>query len=90
MRFSSSAAISAEQAISELQAKPHGLLKLTSATTFGERYVAPLVNDFQRLHPALSVQLELTDAVVNLSESGQDLAVRFGSLEDSTLIARRL
>jgi len=80
----------AEQAISELQAKPHGLLKLTSATTFGERYVAPLVNDFQRLHPQLEVHMHFTNRPVELIEEGFDIAIRMGVLKDSSLIARRL
>ncbi len=80
----------AEQAISELQAKPHGLLKLTSATTFGERYVAPLVNDFQRLHPQLEVHMHFTNRPVELIEEGYDIAIRMGVLKDSSLIARRL
>ncbi|HAZ98384.1 MAG TPA: LysR family transcriptional regulator, partial [Halomonas sp.] len=80
----------AEQAISELQASPHGLLKLTSATTFGERYIAPLVNDFQRLHPQLEVHMHFTNRPVELIEEGYDIAIRMGVLKDSSLIARRL
>ena len=68
----------AEQAISELQAKPHGLLKLTSATTFGERYVAPLVNDFQRLHPQLEVHMHFTNRPVELIEEGFDIGLHGG------------
>jgi len=67
-----------------------GLLRVTAPGEFGRQHIVPIVADFQRLHPALAVQLELTDAVVNLLETGQDLAVRFGSLQDSTMIARRL
>jgi DNA-binding transcriptional LysR family regulator len=67
-----------------------GLLRVTAPGEFGRQHIAPIVADFQRLHPALAVQLELTDAVVNLLETGQDLAIRFGSLQDSTMIARRL
>ncbi|MGO4378736.1 LysR family transcriptional regulator [Pseudoduganella sp. RAF19] len=67
-----------------------GLLRVTAPGEFGRQHIVPIVADFQRLHPALAVQLELTDAVVNLLETGQDLAIRFGSLQDSTMIARRL
>lgn len=80
----------AEQALSELQAKPRGLLKLTSATTFGERYIAPLVNDFQCLHPDLEVYMHFTNRPVELIEEGFDIAIRMGVLKDSSLIARRL
>jgi len=67
-----------------------GLLRVTAPGEFGRQHIVPIVADFQRLHPALAVQLELTDTVVNLLETGQDLAIRFGSLQDSTMIARRL
>ncbi|OAZ97027.1 LysR family transcriptional regulator [Halomonas sp. G11] len=80
----------AEQALSEQQGKPHGVLKLTSATTFGERYIAPLVNDFQCLHPQLDVQMHFTNRPVELIDEGFDIAIRMGVLKDSSLIARRL
>ncbi|WP_447529545.1 LysR family transcriptional regulator [Vreelandella sp. TE19] len=80
----------AEQAISELQAKPKGLLKLTCATTFGERFVAPLVNDFQCQHPELEVHMHFTNREVELIDEGFDIAIRMGVLKDSSLIAKRL
>ncbi|MFG6667171.1 LysR family transcriptional regulator [Halomonas sp. HNIBRBA4712] len=80
----------AEQTINKLQATPSGLLKLTAATTFGERFVAPLVNDFQRLHPSLEVQMHFTNRAVELIDEGFDIAIRMGVLKDSSLIAKRL
>ncbi|EPC02258.1 LysR family transcriptional regulator [Litchfieldella anticariensis FP35 = DSM 16096] len=80
----------AEAAINDLQTKPKGVLKLTSATTFGERYIAPLVNDFQCLHPQLEVLMHFTNRQVELIDEGYDIAIRMGVLRDSTLIARRL
>lgn len=80
----------AEAAINDLQSSPRGVLKLTSATTFGERYVAPLVNDFQRLHPQLEVRMHFTNRQVELIDEGFDVAIRMGVLKDSTLVARRL
>lgn len=80
----------AEAAIDELQRHPQGLLKLTSATTFGELFVAPLVNDFQCLYPKLEVNMYFTNRQVELIDEGYDIAIRMGLLKDSTLIARRL
>lgn len=80
----------AEAAVKDLQSRPSGVLSLTSATTFGERFVAPLLNDFQRLHPQLGVRLYLTNRQVDLIGEGFDIAIRMGQLEDSSLIARRL
>lgn len=67
-----------------------GLLRLTAPGAFGRQWLAPIVADFQRLHPQLTVHMELTDVVVDLLSSGVDMAIRFGSLADSSLIARQL
>ncbi|WP_027966223.1 LysR family transcriptional regulator [Halomonas halocynthiae] len=80
----------AEAAVKELQEQPIGLLSLTSATTFGERFIAPLVNDFMQLHPQLSVRLHLTNRQVDIIDEGFDIAIRMGAMNNSTLIARRL
>jgi|TARA_B100000700_G_scaffold297117_1_gene361708 DNA-binding transcriptional LysR family regulator len=80
----------AEAAVHDFHARPKGVLKLTSSTTFGERFIAPLVNDFQRQHPQLEVNLHFTNRRVELIDEGFDVAIRMGVLKDSTLIARRL
>ncbi|MFW6345883.1 MAG: LysR family transcriptional regulator [Halomonas sp.] len=80
----------AEAAINDLQARPRGLLSLTSATTFGERFIAPLVNDFQLTHPRLEVRMHFTNRQVDIIDEGFDIAIRMGRLEDSSLVARRL
>ncbi|QEW07202.1 LysR family transcriptional regulator [Nitrincola iocasae] len=80
----------AESAINDLQSSPRGVLKITAGYTFGERYIAPLINAFMQLHPQLEVRLHLTNRRVDLIEEGYDLAIRIGPMEDSSLIARRL
>ncbi|MBE0489954.1 MAG: LysR family transcriptional regulator [Halomonas sp.] len=80
----------AEAAINDLQAQPRGLLSLTSATTFGERFIAPLVNDFLIAHPRLQVRMHFTNRQVDIIDEGFDIAIRMGRLEDSSLVARRL
>ena len=45
-------------AISDYQRRPTGVLKLTCATTFGEKFIAPLVNDFLAEHPQLPVRMD--------------------------------
>ena len=67
-----------------------GLLRVTSTFAFARRRLAPLLHEFRQLHPGLQIHLEATDSFVNLVESGYDLAIRFGALADSSLIARQL
>ncbi|MBP0590081.1 LysR family transcriptional regulator [Paraburkholderia sp. LEh10] len=80
----------AEELLSQRRHEVSGLLRVTAPGQLGRQKIAPLIADFQRLHPQLAVQLELTDTVIDLVEGGLDLAIRFGSLADSSLIARTL
>ena len=67
-----------------------GTLRLNAPVSFGIRELAPLLPELAARHPALTVDLGLNDRRVDLIEEGWDLAVRIGSLENSTMIARRL
>lgn len=69
---------------------PGGLLRITAPVEFGRRYVAPLVNEFLALHPAIQVELTLLDRLVDLLDEGVELAIRIGQLPDSSLIATPL
>lgn len=80
----------AELALDHHQTKPTGLLKITAATTFGERYIAPLVNEFHTLYPQLRISMHLSNRQLELIDEGYDIAIRMGVLKESTLVARRL
>lgn len=80
----------AEQAISQLQSLPQGPLRVTAPMSYGERHVAPLLNDFVQRHPQLQVHCELTNKKLDLISEGYDLAIRLGPLDDNRLIARQL
>jgi LysR family transcriptional activator of dmlA len=69
---------------------PKGLLRVNATFGFGREHVAGVVSNFMKLHPAVEVQLVLSDAPINLVEEGFDLGIRFGSLPNSRLIARKL
>ncbi|MDR6861520.1 LysR family transcriptional regulator [Variovorax guangxiensis] len=67
-----------------------GQLRVTAPRMLGTRYLAALAVQFQTMHPALRIELVLSDDVVDLVEQGVDLALRFGVLDDSTMTARRI
>lgn len=79
-----------EDSLLEHNASAKGELRVTAPVSFGAREIAPLVISFQKKNPALIVELDLNDRVVNLVEEGWDLAIRIGKLPASSLIARRL
>ena len=80
----------AERAITNLHATPRGHLKLTAPNTYGERTIAPLVNDFIARYPELNVQLHLSNQALDLVDEGFDLGIRLGHLEDSSMMAKQL
>jgi DNA-binding transcriptional LysR family regulator len=77
-------------AATDVSDQPKGKLRVTASVSFGLKCIVPILPEFQRLYPDLSVDLVLTDAVVDLFADRIDLAVRLGPLADSTLIAQQL
>ncbi|KVF25607.1 LysR family transcriptional regulator [Burkholderia vietnamiensis] len=80
----------AETLMSDRRGTVNGMLRVTAPGELGRVRIVPLVAAFQRQHPALTVQLMLTDTIVDLLAQEIDVAVRIGSLADSTMIAREL
>ncbi|MFI0846394.1 LysR family transcriptional regulator [Mesorhizobium sp. IMUNJ 23232] len=69
---------------------PRGRLRVNCNIAFGLHYLLPLVPDFLARHPDISVDVTLTDAVVDLLEERADVAIRVGPLRESSLLARKL
>lgn len=84
------AAQQAEDAVSELQGEPRGLLRINAPMSFGRLHIAPLIPEFLQRYPQVHVDLVLDDNTLNIIEQGFDLAIRATQLPDSTLIARKL
>lgn len=67
-----------------------GLLRVAASVPFGRKVLTPMLVNFLSEHSRLNVELLLSDAVADLAAQGVDVAIRFGGLKDSTLVARRL
>lgn len=83
-------ALETEGAARELSVRPRGLVRLAVPMSFGLRWVAPILPDFFRAYPDVSIDLHLSDATVDLIGQGFDAALRVAVLPDSSLVARRL
>jgi DNA-binding transcriptional LysR family regulator len=79
-----------EDAVSSGRAAPKGLLRVNATLGFGRTAIAPIVSAFAQRYPQVEVQMDLTDRPVDLAENGFDLAIRFGTLPDKRLAARRV
>lgn len=79
-----------ESTVSSQRIKAVGLLRMSVPVSFGARYVAPLLPEFNRRHPEVKIELGLSDDFLDLISDRWDLAVRIGHLKDSPLKARRL
>lgn len=80
----------ANEQINAQQFKLVGTLRVSAAGSFAEQEVAPALMQFALLHPELSIEIDFNSRRVNLIEDGIDFAIRYGKLEDSGLVARRL
>ncbi|WP_371185129.1 LysR family transcriptional regulator [Thalassotalea maritima] len=80
----------ANEQVNQQQFQLSGTLKVSAAGGFAEHFVAPALMEFVRQHPELRVDLDLNSRFVNLLEDGFDFAIRYGELDDSNLIARKL
>ena len=69
---------------------PQGELIISAPAILGCMHVVPVVVDFLQTYPDIRVRLQLTDRNVNLLEEHVDLALRFGELPDSSMIATRV
>lgn len=67
-----------------------GSLRIQAPVGLGQMYLAPLVINFQRQHPGLRSELVLDDRIADLIADNVDVAIRFGAMKSSDLIARKL
>ncbi len=72
------------------QTEPGGRLRVTAPTLYGRRFLAPVIVETMVRHPELRLDVVLADRRVDLVEEGFDLAIRIGTLDDSSLAARKL
>src|SRR6266511_4192625 len=79
----------ADQIAESLQSTPRGTLRLNTSIAIPP-LLAPVVAEFVALYPEVSVNLTMTDRMIDLVEEGFDLAVRNMSVPDSSLIVRRV
>jgi DNA-binding transcriptional LysR family regulator len=79
-----------DDAVQTNNANPKGELRVTAPITFAELHLMPVVSEFSRRFPEVKLNVVLTDRYVDLVEERIDVAIRVGTLTDSSLVARKL
>lgn len=80
----------AAAAVQRASVEATGRLRVTAPTLFGEAFLSPIVNEYLARHRRVSVDVWLTERMVDVIDEGFDVAVRIGHLEDSSLHVRTL
>ena len=81
---------SAKAAVGAGSFTPQGTIRVTAPSSFGRMHIVPALKAFTEAHPDLKVDLRQSDSIVDMVEGGFDIAIRNASLNDSSLVARKL
>lgn len=79
----------ARRSVTALGTEPTGLLRISAPATMAG-VIAPLIPEFLARHGGIRIGLSLSDRVVDLVQEGVDVAIRFGTITNQSLIARRV
>ena len=77
--------------IGQLQAQPQGRLRINAPMSFGTMHLSKIVADFMQLHPAVHIELSLSDRMVDPIEEGFDISIRISEpITLTSLISKEL
>lgn len=80
----------AENELMESRRTPKGLLRIDAATPVVLHYLMPLIKPFRERYPEIALSLVSSETFINLIERKVDIAIRAGTLSDSSLRAKPL
>ena len=80
----------ARASVEEASPRPSGTLRVSVPSSFGRRYLMPMLAEYVRNYPEVRVDVRFSERFVNLVEEGIELALQDRKARASTLVARRL
>lgn len=80
----------AHEQLGQMLEQPTGVLRASLPVDFGVTYLAPLIAEFAKLYPGIRFEIDMTPRRIDLVSEPFDVAIRMGTPEDSSLIARVL
>jgi DNA-binding transcriptional LysR family regulator len=72
------------------RSQPSGTLKLDVPTVYGRRVVLPVLAKLRHRYPDLAFDVRFSDRIADVVGDGLDAVIRVGTLNDSSLVARRI
>lgn len=78
------------QALQESAEEVSGVLKLATTEDVGSQLLGPIITEMKQLYPRLTVELQLSGDIIDLVRDSVDLAIRIGSLDDTSLRTRMI
>ncbi len=79
-----------ENDVRGLQSTPRGTLRVSAPQDFGRLFLCGMIGRFAADYPALRVELELSDRIVDVVDEGFDVVLRIAKPPDSSLVVRRI
>jgi len=80
----------AERSINRLQETPGGLLRINAPVSFGSSHLLDVFSRFMQSYPAIKLELEFNDRLIDVVSEGYDVVIRVGAIKDSNLVARKI
>ncbi|RJG06982.1 LysR family transcriptional regulator [Noviherbaspirillum cavernae] len=80
----------ATQTVTQLQAEPRGVLRITSPVIFASLHLAPALRTFLQRHENVEVELNASDRMVDIVDEGYDLAIRITDHPAPAMVARKI
>ena len=80
----------AERALDRAQREPEGLLRVSVPVIMGQEPFYAFASSLLKAYPRIRIDISVTNAFVDLIAENVDIAIRFGTLQDSTLVAQRI
>ena len=80
----------AAETVTQLQAEPRGVLRITSPVIFASLHLAPAIQAFLKRYDKVEIELNATDRIIDIVEEGYDLAIRITDHPSPTMVARQI
>jgi DNA-binding transcriptional LysR family regulator len=80
----------AERVLTQAQKKPEGLLRLSVPVALGQQSFLEFLSAFLKAQPQICIDLFITNTFLDLVAENVDVAIRFGELRDSSVVASRI